>query len=134
LIGQGAIDAFIGRLVGEIIAKIDVMPGSDSNPVRIGPGVVPVAILSGETFDAATVDATTVLLEGAEGRVTGRGAPTASLEDFNGDGFSDLIVHVEAAALELTSTDAIAELTARAFGGRVVFGFDSIRIVRNAAG
>jgi len=50
--------------------------------------------------------------------------------DVNGDGFGDLVVHVEAADLELSASDVIAELTASTFGGRVVFGFDSIRIER----
>ena len=50
--------------------------------------------------------------------------------DVNGDGFGDLVAHVEAADLELSASDVIAELTASRFGGRVVFGFDSIRIGR----
>lgn len=53
----------------------------------------------------------------------------ASVEDVNGDGLGDLVLHFETEALELTSTDVITQLTARTFGGRVIFGFDSVRIV-----
>jgi hypothetical protein len=129
LVSQGAIDAFVGKLVTEIASEIDIKPGSDLNHINLGPGVLPVAILSSNAFDATTVDPTTVILEGAGVRLRGQGQPMASVEDVNGDGLDDLVVHVEKAALELTSTDAIAELTARTFGGRVVFGFDSVSIV-----
>ena len=127
---QGAIDAFIGNLVQEIVVEIDITPGSYPNPIRLGrPGVVPVAILSSNAFDATTVDPATVLLEGAPARPRGRGTPMVSVKDVNGDGLYDLLVHIDAAALELTATDVIAELTARTFAGRVVFGFDTIRVV-----
>jgi hypothetical protein len=39
------------------------------------------------------------------------------------------VLQVDAAALDLTPTDVIAELTARTSGGRVVFGFDSVTVV-----
>jgi len=127
---QGTIDAFIGSLVQEIVVQIDITPGSYPNPIRLGrPGVVPVAIMSSDAFDARTIDPATVLLEGASARLGGPGAPMESVEDVNSDGLDDLVVHIDAAALELTPTDVIAELTARTFGGRVVFGFDSIRVV-----
>ena len=125
---QGAIDAFVGKLVQEIAVEIDIKPGSDLNPINLGPGVLPVAILSSNAFDATTVDPATVVLEGARVRLRGQG-PMASVEDVNGDGLDDLVVHVEKAALDLTSTDTITELIARTFGGRIVFGFDSVTIV-----
>jgi hypothetical protein len=127
---QGGIDAFVGNLVPEIRVEINVLPGSDANPIRVRPGVLPVAILSNNAFNATTVDPATVFLEGASVRVTGQGEPMISVEDVNGDGLDDLIVHVEASDLQLGPLDVIAELTASTLDGRIVFGFDSIVVAR----
>ena len=70
------------------------------NPVNLGSnGVVPVAILSDEGFDATTVDATTVRLASAQVRLRGNGTPMASVYDVDGDGLADLVVHVSTSAL-----------------------------------
>jgi hypothetical protein len=114
---QGAIDGFLGKLVQEIVVEIDIKHGR----IKLGPGVLHVAILSSHIFDAATVNPATVALEGAGVRHT-------KVKDVNRDGLDDLEVHVDKAALELTSNDTIAELTARTLGGRVVFGFASVRV------
>ena len=42
---------------------IDIKPGSDPNPINPGSnGLIPVAILSSEDFDATTVDPATIEL------------------------------------------------------------------------
>ncbi len=53
----------------------------------------------------------------------------ASAEDVNGDGLLDLVVHVETEALQLTETDAQAELLGETFDGVSIQGFDTIRVV-----
>jgi hypothetical protein len=109
---------------------IDIKPGSYPNTINLGSnGVVPVAIMSTSTFDARTVDPTTVTLANAAVRLTGKGKPLASFQDVNGDGRLDLVVHVETSALELTSTDTVAVLKGRTFSGQPVKGSDSVRIV-----
>ena len=126
---QGAADAFIGKVVLELAVEIDIEPGGDPNSLRLGPGNLPVAILSSTTFDATTVDPRSVVLAGARVTLRAQGTPMASAEDVDGDGRDDLVVHIDKAALELTAADVIAELTGRTFGGRVVFGVDEVRII-----
>jgi hypothetical protein len=90
---------------------------------------VPVAILSTAAFDARTVDPLSVTLAGASVHVKGKGAATASLEDVDGDGLVDLVVHVDTEALQLTDVDNEAVLTGSTFDGTPIKGTDTIRVV-----
>jgi hypothetical protein len=77
---------------------IDIKPGDGPNPVNLkGKGVVPVAILSSDDFDATTIDPATLTL----GDDTNPETPVASkpngtfhtsVEDVNEDGRDDLVV------------------------------------------
>ena len=70
---------------------IDVKPGGFPNSINPrSDGVIPVAILTTSAFDATTVDPTTVLF-GATG--TEAAAVQSSLEDVDGDGDIDRILH-----------------------------------------
>jgi hypothetical protein len=110
--------------------QIDIKPGIFPNSINLGSnGVVPVAILSTLTFDARTVNPTTVLLAGAQVKVKGKGTPMASFQDVNGDGIMDLVVHVSTDAFELSAGDTQAFLEGKTFGGAQVIGSDSVRIV-----
>ena len=114
-----------GLLIG-----IDIKPGSSPNSINLGSkGSVPVAIFSTLSFDATTIDPTTVTFAEAQVRLRGRGTPMASMEDVNGDGLLDLVVHVETEALQLTETDSQAELLGETFDGVSIVGTDSIRVV-----
>ena len=109
---------------------IDIKPGAFPNSINLGSsGVVPVAILSTEAFDATTVDPTSVTLAGSRVKVKGKGTPMASLQDVDGDGRRDLVVHVSTDALELTGTDVQAFLEGRTFDRVPIIGVDSIRVV-----
>jgi len=85
----------------EIAVELDIMPDSDDNPVNLrSRGVLPVAILTTDAFDAADVDVSSVTLgddEGEDTSVAARGKsprqaahPHASLEDVDDDGDVDL--------------------------------------------
>jgi hypothetical protein len=113
-----------------IPVMVDIRPGTFPNPINLGAnGVVPVAILSSATFDAAQVNPLSVELAGANVRLRGNGTPQASLEDVNGDGRRDLVLHVNTSALELSSGDTEAVLTGMTYDGRRVRGRDSVRVV-----
>jgi hypothetical protein len=115
----------------ELTVGIDIKPGSDPNSINLGSaGVVPVAILGSTTFDATQVDPESVTLAGASVRLIGRGSKFAcAKEDANGDGFVDLVCHVETAQFMIESGSTSAVLTATTFAGQNIRGEDSIHIV-----
>ena len=121
--------------VSFIEVQIDIKPGSDPNSINLGShGVIPVAFLGDEDFDAATIDPTTVTLRGEEfsGYVRLRGkkqVPQADLEDVNDDGYIDLVVHLETENLEIDPAAVECEIGALTYDGFVVSGSDSVNIV-----
>jgi hypothetical protein len=119
---------------------IDIKPGNEENNINLNSnGVVPVAALTTEQFDAATIDPATARFAGA--------APAQwSLEDVDGDGDNDVIFHFKTQELNLTEESTEATLTAqladapltsqmtmmsavKASGGAVVSGTDTVKIV-----
>jgi len=117
-------------LLRTITVLVDIKPGSYPNSINLGSnGSVPVAILSSPVFDAATVDPFSVTLAGATVRVKGKGS-SCFIEDVNGDGLMDIVVHVDTQALQLCRTDTYAKLTGTTFDGAKIAGMDMVRIVR----
>jgi titin len=87
------------------VARIDVQPGSPRSTINVGNnGVIPVAILTTWNLDATTVDTSTVVFAGAHAR-------RSAVEDVNGDGRVDLILHfrTQDTALLQLYTDAVIE-------------------------
>lgn len=113
-----------------ISVDIDIKPGSDPNSINLGSGgTVAVAIFSTAEFDATTINPETVTLSGAPIRRKGNGTPMASIEDINGDGRMDLVVHVSTSALQLSDTAVEAVLEGQTYSGMKIRGTDSVRIV-----
>ena len=111
-----------------IPVAIDIKPGSDPNSINAGSeGVIPVAILTTPTFDAATVNALSVKLEGAPVRLKGKSGNAGSLEDVDGDGDLDLVVQIMDWTLSAGSTTAT--LTGLTFSGTPIQGSDSVNVV-----
>lgn len=109
---------------------IDIKPGTYPNSINLGSGgTVPVAILSTATFDATTIDPLTVTLASAPVKLKGKGTPMTSTQDVNGDGLTDLVVHVSTEALALSPADTEAVLEGKAYCGKLITGSDSVRIV-----
>ncbi len=110
--------------------EIDIKPGSYPNPINPGSkGLVPIAILSSEDFDATQVDPTSVSLAGATVAVRGKGKFMTHEEDVNGDGLVDLVVQVETQGFDDLGTGGTVELTGTTFGGENIVGYDEIIIV-----
>jgi len=111
---------------------IDIKPGSTPNTINLGSnGVVPVAILSTDTFDATQVDPATVSLAGAGVALRGKGTNYLTTErDVNGDGLIDLEVKVETENLDPgTFQNGSAVLTGSTYDGQAISGMDEITIV-----
>jgi len=110
---------------------IDIKPGSFPNSIKLSnSGVVPVAILSTATFDATTVDPSTVCFgdaEDASQRDCTEAHGTGHIEDVNGDLLPDLVLHFETSETGIDPGDTEACLTGQTFGGQNVAGCDSVR-------
>jgi hypothetical protein len=125
-------DLHFRTYITEIIeVSLDIKP--DSFPNSINPssrGRIPVAILTTgardnkNTFDATNVDPITVRLGS-----TGAEAAQYSLEDVDGDGDIDLVLHFNTQDTGIHCGDVSATLTGETFGGQEIQGADAIRTV-----
>jgi len=114
---------------------IDIKPGSDPNSLNLnGNGVVPVAILGTTLFDVATIDIGTIRFG------PGEAAPVhdGHLEDVNGDGLTDLVLHCREGEIGLNpalpgNTLLDVQLTAslNTDPGVTIEGDDEVRITPN---
>jgi hypothetical protein len=103
---------------------IDVKPGTAINAINpTANGVIPVAILSTDDFDATTVDALTVRF-GRDGAAEIHGR--AHLSDVNADGRRDLVLHFATEATGIVAGDTSASLTGATLDGEAIEGSDAI--------
>jgi len=111
--------------------SVDLKPGSKTNAVNLySAGVVPIAILSSDSFDALSVKAETLLVSGASVRVAGKSNRyMCRAIDVNNDGLTDLVCGIETAELMIESGEDTVELTAETIDGTKVHGTDFIKIV-----
>jgi YVTN family beta-propeller protein len=110
-----------------IHVDIDIKPGSD--PAPIDPksnGRIPVAILTTDTFDATTVDPSTVRF-GANG--TEVPAVQSALEDVNSDGRTDMILQFNTQGTGIACGDTSALLTGETQSRQAITGTDAIQTV-----
>jgi len=124
-----AIDNFVFSVL-PVEVLIDIKPGSDPNSFNNdGHGVLPVAILTTDSFDAATVDPFSVSLNGAAVRVKGKSGNAGSLEDVDNDGDLDLVIQIEDVDGTYQAGDTLATLTGVTVDGFDIVGQDTICIV-----
>jgi hypothetical protein len=107
-----------------LTVTVDIKPGSTINPVNPrSHGVIPLAILSDETFDAHTVDPLSVSFgPGGAFEKHGKG----HREDVDMDGDQDLVLHFETQASGLQCGDTSASLTGMTYDGQAISGADSL--------
>ena len=126
--------------VVSVDVDIDIKPGSDPNSINLGSnGVLPVAVLTTDEFDAQEVNEETVLFGDPVlmDPDIGTGIPVdpirSCVEDVDGDGDDDLLLFfsvpelAEFGALDADSTESL--LIGETFDGVPIFGLDSVRIV-----
>jgi dipeptidyl aminopeptidase/acylaminoacyl peptidase len=103
-------------------ADIDIKPGSYPNSINLkSKGLVPVAILTTEDFDATIVDPVTVLFAGA--------SPLRwATEDVDLDGDMDLLLHFLTQELDLDEYSTEAILEGETFSGQGFLGVDTVKI------
>jgi hypothetical protein len=105
-----------------IIVTIDVKSGI--NPRN--KGVIPVVIFTTPTFDAATVDPLSVQFgPGNATEAHGKG----HLEDADGDGDVDLVLHFRTQDAQIPCGATSASLTGQTFSAQAIQGSDTITTV-----
>ena len=135
LLGDGAFESLPAERI-----QIDIKPGSDPNSVNLkSKGVLPIAILSTEAFDALSVDVSTLRF-GDSLLIREGGTPVSALrsavEDINGDGLDDVSVKVSVPDLvdqgALGAMTFAGSLTGATWDGSAIVGFDRIRVVNGS--
>jgi hypothetical protein len=98
-----------------VTVTIDIKPGSATNPINLrSGGLIPVAILTTPSFDATTVDVSTVRFgPGNASEAHGHG----HVEDVDGDGDLDLMLHFSTAAAAIPCGATSATLTGTGITG-----------------
>jgi hypothetical protein len=136
LMFRGNIPIYLVTLESEMV--IDIKPGNDQNNINLkSKGVVQVAVLTTDEFDAATIDPATAEFAGATPRYW-------SLKDVDNDGRNDLMFHFNTEEINLNEDSTEATLTARlaqstvrmaalsmeqVSSGTIVSGTDKVQII-----
>ena len=106
---------------------IDIKPGSFPNSINPrSNGVIPVAILTTDTFDATTVDIMNLRF-GPNGAVEAHGR--GHIEDVDGDGDLELVLHFRTQDTGIVCGATSATLTGNTFTGHAISGSDSVNTV-----
>lgn len=104
---------------------IDVKPGSYPNAVNPRrQGVIPVAILTTDRFDAASVDSTSVQFGPAAAA-----SVRSRLDDVDGDGDLDLVLHFATLSTGIACGSTVGVLTGSTFAGTGFEASDTLRTV-----
>jgi len=108
-----------------ISVDIDIKPGGFPNSINPrSKGVIPVAILTTDTFDATTVDGTTVRFGPDEAEPA-----HYTLEDVDWDGDLDMIFHFRTQETGIECGDNEVALSGETVDGQQITGKDSIKTV-----
>jgi len=108
----------------------NIKPGSFPKSINLGSrGTVPVAVFGSATFDVRQINIATIKLANAPIKPKKNGQLMVNYEDINGDGFTDVVVHIITKNLQLKPTDTQANLEGKSINGTIIRDSDSIRIV-----
>lgn len=110
---------------------VDIKPESDINPIKCDDknGVIPVAILSTNIFNALDVDVDSVRFEGAkETHVDKMSKAFRHTEDVNGDGKEDLMFHFSRSDIKITCDATYGTISGKTLGDLTIKGTDTIKV------
>jgi len=117
----------------ELNVEIDVKPGTDPSIINLrSNGLVPVAVLSDENFDATRVSPGTVQFAGASVALSGNGKYMAHAGDVDADGDKDMLFHFRTKDLKLEDGVTQAEVTLTGELGSLLAG-PSARSLQSAS-
>jgi len=110
--------------IAVLTVTVDIKPGSATNPINLkAKGVIPVAILSDATLDATTLDVRSIRFgPGGAVEVHGKG----HVEDVNGDGRNDLVLHFDVQASGIACGATSASVSGQTSSGRQFSGSDAV--------
>lgn len=115
---------------------IEIKPGSDPNAINCNPsreGVIPVAVLGTEAFDATTVDPESLRFGAPDTIQNGDGATLTQmdghLEDVDGDLDTDFLGHFPVTETGFTGGETESWLVGETTTGERFAGRDSVKIV-----
>jgi hypothetical protein len=115
---------YVSWAVFSLALDIDIKPGSDPNSINLkSKGVIPVAILTTDSFDASQVDWETVSF-GPDG--ASKSHAMGHIKDVDEDGDLDLLLHFNTQETGITCGDTEATLTGETFSGESITGSDSV--------
>jgi hypothetical protein len=110
--------------------SIDIKPGSiELAPINPkGKGVIPVALLSSNAFDALEVDASTLTF-GSTGNERSYQRCAKAGEDVNGDGRPDLVCHFDNELAGFRRGDSAGVVKGKTKGGKLFEGRGDLKVV-----
>jgi len=107
--------------------RLDIKPGSFPNSINPqSNGVIPVAILTANGFDATTVDPSSVRFGPKRAKEVHN---AGHIEDVNHDKKPDLVLHFKTQTTGIKCGDTSASLTGATFQGDLIKGTDTLKTV-----
>lgn len=122
------VEVFLEAGKSKKIIEIDIKPGSYPNSINLkSKGVIPVAVLTNDYFDASTVNPDTVLFADA--------VPVRwTMEDVDRDGDDDMLLHFITRDLSLNENSTEATLTGDTTDDFDIMGTGTVNIVPKGKG